>query len=260
MKNLHLCITVFLVFCFLPTLKSQGTFAGEEKPSYNYGNWISSSSSNIGIGTFSQSTGKLSIKADDKWWDFLRLIPNGQTSIGYWLFHNPANQDKLHIGWHTINPHNEYWNLSLTQDAKVGINVTSPQAQLDVNGTFLVRIGSDNYLSTGDRKVIFGSERFNITAAINGTLYANEIEVSTDSWSDYVFDDEYPLTTLTEVEAFINTNKHLPGVPSEKEVIEEGINLGEMDAVLLKKIEELTLYVIELQKQLEEVKQTAQNN
>jgi hypothetical protein len=61
------------------------------------------------------------------------------------------------------------------------------------------------------------------------------------------------LPSLTEVEAFINKNKHLPDVPSESEVLENGINLGEMDALLLQKIEELTLYVIELEKKLEEL-------
>ena len=69
-----------------------------------------------------------------------------------------------------------------------------------------------------------------------------------NGWCDYVFDDDYQLRSLAEVEAFIAKNHHLPDVPSEAEVMSEGINLGDMDAVLLKKVEELTLYVIELQK------------
>jgi hypothetical protein len=107
----------------------------------------------------------------------------------------------------------------------------------------------------GNRQVVFGSENFDVNTYVNGKIWANEIEVTTDRWSDYVFEDNYLLIPIDEVEAFIKANKHLPGVPSEKEVTDKGINLGEMDAILLKKIEELTLYVIELKKELEEVKQ-----
>lgn len=255
MKKFHSCIIVLFFIGFIPTSISQNIGIDDSKPSYNFGNWSSTSENNIGIGTLPHNTGKVVIQADNYWWDYLRLVPNGQVNVGYWLFHNPRYQDKLHIGWHTINPHNEYWNLTLTQDAKVGINSISPEAHLDVNGTILFHEGDNKYLSVGNDKLIFGSKEFAITAAFNGKIWTNEIEVSTDSWSDYVFENDYLLLPINEVEDFINKNKHLPGVPSEKEVIEEGINLGEMDAILLKKIEELTLYVIELKKELEEVKQ-----
>ncbi|MBM3435054.1 MAG: hypothetical protein FJY07_02425 [Bacteroidetes bacterium] len=59
---------------------------------------------------------------------------------------------------------------------------------------------------------------------------------------------------MKQIEAFINRHKHLPGIPSEKEVLEKGINVGEMNALLLQKIEELTLYVIELEKKINEIK------
>lgn len=70
-------------------------------------------------------------------------------------------------------------------------------------------------------------------------------------WSDYVFAEDYQLMPLNEVAQFIATNKHLPSIPSAEEVDKDGIDLGAMDARLLQKIEELTLYVIELQKQNE---------
>lgn len=85
--------------------------------------------------------------------------------------------------------------------------------------------------------------------SIGGKMRAEEIEVSLAStWPDYVFASDYELQKLSEVEKFINENHHLPNVPSENEV-KEGINLGEMDAILLRKIEELTLYMIELRKE-----------
>jgi hypothetical protein len=70
-------------------------------------------------------------------------------------------------------------------------------------------------------------------------------------WSDFVFDKGYKLRPLKEVESFIKTNGHLPEIPSAKEVAKEGIDLGAMDAKLLQKVEELTLYMIELKQELE---------
>ena len=84
---------------------------------------------------------------------------------------------------------------------------------------------------------------------VTGGIITEEVLVMLQSkWFDYVFEDNYELRTLQDVEQFIKQNKHLPDVPSESVIRETGINLGEMDAILLKKIEELTLYVIQLQK------------
>ena len=74
-------------------------------------------------------------------------------------------------------------------------------------------------------------------------------------WSDYVFDDSYELKSLNDVEQFISKNKHLPDVPSACEVEEKGYDVTTMDATLLQKIEELTLYVIQQQKQIDELEQ-----
>lgn len=73
-------------------------------------------------------------------------------------------------------------------------------------------------------------------------------------WADFVFDDNYKLNTLEEVETFVNENNHLPGIPSACEVQEHGIDVAQMDAKLLQKIEELTLYAIQQQKQMDEQK------
>jgi hypothetical protein len=83
--------------------------------------------------------------------------------------------------------------------------------------------------------------------AVNGTIKATEVKVET-GWADFVFEDDYKLQSLSEVESFIKENKHLPDIPSEADVKENGLSLGEMDAKLLQKIEELTLHMIEMQK------------
>jgi hypothetical protein len=78
---------------------------------------------------------------------------------------------------------------------------------------------------------------------------------SSSDWSDYVFDQDYKLNSLSEVETFINKNKHLPGVPSANALVKEGgINVNEMFAMQMEKIEELTLYLIEVKKEINALK------
>jgi hypothetical protein len=89
--------------------------------------------------------------------------------------------------------------------------------------------------------------------AVEGTIGARKIKVTQATpWADFVFEKDYDLPTLSEIEQFIRANKHLPGVPSAKEVQENGLDLGDNQAILLKKIEELTLYMIEQNKKLSE--------
>lgn len=89
---------------------------------------------------------------------------------------------------------------------------------------------------------------------VNGTVRSREVQVNLDEWSDYVFEEDYELLPLEELEVFIQINNHLPGIPTEAEVLKDGVKLGEMDAKLLSKIEELMLYVIELKKENQEIK------
>ncbi len=109
---------------------------------------------------------------------------------------------------------------------------------------------SGGNVSIGTLKTTAGQTDFMLSVA--GNVRAESVEVSLkQTWPDYVFNKDYKLNNLHEIEEYINKNKHLPNVPSEEEVKREGINLGEMDAILLRKIEELTLYVIQQQKQIE---------
>jgi hypothetical protein len=90
--------------------------------------------------------------------------------------------------------------------------------------------------------------------AVEGTMGARKVQVKQTSWADFVFKPDYQLSPLAEIENYINTNRHLPGIPSEAEVQKEGIDLGEMNKKLLQKIEELTLYMIEMKKEIEQLK------
>ncbi|SHL46787.1 hypothetical protein [Flavobacterium chilense] len=89
---------------------------------------------------------------------------------------------------------------------------------------------------------------------VNGTIHSKEVKVDMLGWSDFVFKKEYNLPSLAEVEKHIAEKGHLENIPSEEEVLKNGINLGEMNAKLLQKIEELTLYMIEMKKENIEMK------
>jgi hypothetical protein len=87
---------------------------------------------------------------------------------------------------------------------------------------------------------------------VGDSMLAEKIKVAlrgTSAWSDYVFEKDYQLMPLADVESYIKQNKHLPNIPSAQEVVEKGLDLAEMDAKLLAKIEELTLHLIEIEKQ-----------
>jgi len=94
----------------------------------------------------------------------------------------------------------------------------------------------------------------NYKLAVNGSaIFTKAVVKQYSIWPDYVFESTYKLPTLKEVEQFIKKYKHLPGVPSAKEMDANGLDLGENQAILLKKIEELTLYIIELKKENEQI-------
>jgi hypothetical protein len=90
--------------------------------------------------------------------------------------------------------------------------------------------------------------------SVNGKIKTKEIQVSLEGWSDFVFKSDYNLKPLEEVESFIDKNSHLPDIPSEVEVKEKGIDVGKMNAKLLQKIEELTLYLIDQNKEIKKLK------
>ncbi len=91
----------------------------------------------------------------------------------------------------------------------------------------------------------------------NGTIRATKLEIVNSSviWADYVFSKNYKLLSIPQLENFIKENKHLPNVPTAKEVAENGIDIAEMNKILLEKVEELTLYVIELSNKIQKLEE-----
>lgn len=90
----------------------------------------------------------------------------------------------------------------------------------------------------------------NYKLAVEGIVGARKVKVTQESWADFVFDPGYRLPSLQELEQYIREHRHLPDIPTEQEVLAEGIDLGEMNKKLLQKVEELTLHVIDLNNRL----------
>ncbi|MEO1050054.1 MAG: hypothetical protein AAFX87_05495 [Bacteroidota bacterium] len=184
---------------------------------------------NTGLGTTSPTQkldvrGKVNITNSGGGFDILKISAYGATSL-----------PSVVIGTANNAPGVGY--LALKQ-ASTGTN----RILFDAN--------SNSYINHGN----FGIGTTNPTykLSVNGTIRAKEVIVET-GWSDFVFEEDYRLRTLKEVEAYINENGHLPEIPSAKEVEENGVKVGEMESKLLQKIEELTLYLIEKEKQIEKL-------
>lgn len=129
------------------------------------------------------------------------------------------------------------------------------------NGDDRFVVGSHNWqdgkyyihmVVAADGKVGIGTEAFGAERlAVNGNIRAKEIKVEATGWPDYVFQKDYKISSLADLDRYIKANKHLPGIPTAQEVKQNGIELGEMNKLLLQKIEELTLHLIGKDKAIE---------
>lgn len=117
----------------------------------------------------------------------------------------------------------------------------------------LVLSGSGNHIISNGNLGI-GTENPQAKLAVNGNILAKEIKIKTDiSVPDYVFEPDYELPSLKSVEDYVKLHRHLPEVPSASKIANEGLDLAEMNLLLLKKIEELTLHMISQQKQIDKL-------
>lgn len=123
-------------------------------------------------------------------------------------------------------------------------NIWFNSANSTINGNIYIGDSATYPTNTGDYKLY-----------VEGGILTEKVKValrSTANWADYVFADNYELMPLKDVEKFINSNKHLPGIKSAKELMEDGLDVAQMQAKHMEKIEELTLYVIEQEKKINE--------
>ena len=126
------------------------------------------------------------------------------------------------------------------------------------NGSALIEgnILTDSNIGIGTTNFADGTDTYRLS--VKGAVRAERVKVYT-TWADFVFEDDYKLATLEEVENHIKKFGHLKDIPSAKEVEKNGIELGEMNKKLLQKVEELTLYIIEMNKEIQELKELKKN-
>lgn len=112
----------------------------------------------------------------------------------------------------------------------------------------IARNGAEYFRISGAGDVGIGTNSPAEKLSVNGKIRAKEIKVEITNWPDYVFTESHPVSQISDLEMFIKANHHLPDIPNAEQVQKEGIELGQMNSLLLKKIEELTLYIIEQNK------------
>ncbi|MFN0276645.1 MAG: hypothetical protein ACKVPJ_12940, partial [Chitinophagales bacterium] len=137
---------------------------------------------------------------------------------------------------------------ALGEDLRVGIFAANTDGRVIFSSNSTTRM----YIDHNGNIVMGGASTTPKTGYklnVDGNIVCEELRVEMYPWADYVFDENYRLMSLEELEAYIGQHKHLPNVPSADEIENGGLHVGEMQATMMEKIEELTLYIIELKKQ-----------
>lgn len=201
----------------------------------------------VGIGT-SSPTHQLTVTGNSKfsghtWLDMSLSIGADQSNFGKLYIENANRNAALYINA-TGNTHayNKLLFLEFDNESTEIIKVLDTRLNYS---PFTLKTNGEMTIHNGTKKIM--------QLEADGLIRLRKIRVDTEVWADYVFEDDYKLMEISELKRYIAQNKHLPNVPSEKEVLQNGIDLAEMNKILLQKIEELTLYLLQQQHQIDEL-------
>ncbi|MEO6833562.1 MAG: polymer-forming cytoskeletal protein [Chitinophagaceae bacterium] len=238
-------------------------------------------SGNVGIGTVAPNS---NLQIDNVQNVFFG--PTGTTTPAFTIYNNlnltspptwPYGYDPNIVEvWQTQVPNPDKLPVFIikTSNASVGIGTDVPVARLDVNGdihssgtvTADANVSAGGNLAVGGNGQIGGNLRVGPRQAINsyanyalsvdGDIICKRAVVQIGDWADDVFDVDYKPMPLAALSSFITANHHLPNVPTTAEVTKNGADVGAMNVILLRKVEELTLYVLELKKENEEMQKS----
>ncbi|MEY5048916.1 MAG: hypothetical protein RLZZ175_2275 [Bacteroidota bacterium] len=208
---------------------------------------------NVGVGSFTDSpTEKLTVNGNILGLSNINVGAKSNSLIignrQKLTFNADENSDELSIIRYNVANNQTELRVIIGDDPTI---VTNPDA---------FSIGSLDYTNSGAWTRAFtvnvnGNAELAKDLRVIGRIATKEVCVNPNSqWCDYVFEKDYKLMPLKELGAYVSKNKHLPEVPTTAEVEQSGVNLGEINVIYLKKIEELTLYMLELQKQIDELK------
>lgn len=224
--------------------------------------YIQLSGNDVRLGTFaSNDLGKLILRVNGL--NTLTVTPDGNVGIG-----NETPSGKLHVAGRTY--------LNNGSGEGLAIDGTNPFMQFYSSGTarfFMQLNGTHLTLShvtgnTTGRLILNGNQVTigQITPAagyklsIDGKAICEELKVQLKgNWPDYVFKNDYQLRSISELKSFIEKNNHLPGIPAAAEIEKNGIELGNMQKRMMEKIEELTLYIIQLEEKINHMQKLQKN-
>ena len=173
---------------------------------------------------------------------------SGKLSNDYTNFLEAHNDVTEPILYYTLKSKDVGGNFNNQAGLVFDIKYYDSEAGVGDNNAVLFKSGFNNHLMSikGNGNVWMKKD-----LQVDGIVKAPEVLVESLGGADFVFEDNYHLKDLSEVEAFIKANRHLPEIPSAAEMDETGVNLAEMNKLLLMKVEELTLYSIEQEKKIE---------
>jgi hypothetical protein len=231
----------------------------------SYAQWIGTSPGNlyttlpvgnVGIGTITPAfkldvtnpTAIASIVAQSS-----VALADADRAIGFFRMVNTSDNETYNIAFRKVGTVYQCLQSANVAGSTVNISLfdyTAKSLKFGGNGLTDILLSNSGYVGIGTTI----APPSGVKLAVNGKINCKEVEVTLTGWSDFVFNKDYKLRSLDEVSAFVAKNNHLPDVPSESEVLAKGANLGQMDAILLQKIEELTLYMIDLKKQNDNLK------
>ena len=151
------------------------------------------------------------------------------------------------------------------QTSNTFIRLRDENHRIEVDNAGIMRIKSKNG-NTDSKLLLYGRVGINIandhfmnssySLCVRGGIMTDKINIkNVNHWPDYVFSSNYLLMPLSDLKFFITENHHLPEVPSENDIMAEGIEIGDMQGILLKKVEEMTLYILQLQEQIDKLEQ-----
>lgn len=186
---------------------------------------------------------------------------NDNTAVGFGLFTNSTGNENTGVGFGALGGNSSgTGNTALGSNADVSVNNLTNATAIG----YYAKVAQSNSLILGGTgsyavKVGIGTTSPQYTLSVNGTIQAKEVRVET-GWSDFVFEKSYKLRSLNDVEKYINQNHHLPEIPSASDIQKNGLAVADVQTKMMQKIEELTLYIIQLQKEIDALKSKENEN